>query len=357
MGINTSTVLDDVAVRTPSILGLGSDKFAFIVWGKPSQGPRSQVLARELGIRSLYFVHTGARRGIVSAPFRYMAQALETLQRLLKDRPQVVFVQSPPSLAVLSVYLYARMTGARYLVDAHSTALLMRIWTRPRWLHRVLVRGAITTMVTNEHFQAMIEAEGGHAFLLRDVPSQFGKRAEYPLQGGFRIAVINTFAEDEPLDQILAAVKGLPQIDFYITGNKQEAQAGILEHLPVNAHFTGFLPEPMYYGLLGSVDGVMCLTTREHTMQRGACEALSLGKPIITSDTRLLQSYFDRGTVHVSNTSPSIRAGILRLQSDLARYQAEILDLRDERRREWQEKRQELAALVRQAVSGSPGDR
>ncbi len=351
MAANSSAALDDIAARERPILGLGSERLAFIVWGKPSQGPRSQVLARELGIRSLHFVHTSARRGILSAPFRYMSQTVETVLRLLKDRPQVVFVQSPPSLAVLSVYLYAKMTGARYLVDAHSTALLMRIWTRPRWLHRMLVRNAITTMVTNEHFGTMIEAEGGHAFVLRDVPSQFGKRTEYPLQGAFRIAVVNTFAEDEPLEEILSAARELPEIDFYITGDKQQARAGLLEHLPVNAHLTGFLPEPRYYGLLGSVDGVMCLTTREHTMQRGACEALSLGRPIITSDTHLLQSYFDRGTVHVKSTAQSIRDGVLRLHSDLARYQIEILDLQDERRREWQEKRQALAALVRQAIS------
>ncbi len=356
MATETRTILDEMTVREQSSLWLGSDlKLAFIVWGPPSHGPRSQVLARELGIRSLHFVRAGARRGILSAPFRYVYQAFETVRRLLKERPQVVFVQSPPSLAVLSVYLYAKMTGARYLVDAHSTAMLMRIWTRPRWLHRLLVRGAITTMVTNEHFQAMIQAEGGHAFVLRDVPSHFGKPSAYPLQGTFRIAVVNTFAEDEPLEAILAAARELPEINFYITGNKQQARAEVLMGAPTNAHFTGFLPDASYYGLLGGVDGVMCLTTREHTMQRGACEALSLGKPIITSDTHLLRSYFDRGTVHVSNKQESIREGVLRLQADLARYQAEILNLQDERRREWQEKRQALAGLIRHAVIGPLG--
>ena len=32
------------------------------------------------------------------------------------------------------------------------------------------------------------------------------------------------------------------------------------------------------------MDGILALTTHDHTMQRGACEAVSLGVPIITSD-------------------------------------------------------------------------
>ncbi len=353
MAIETRPALEEVALREAASSWLGTNvKPAFIVWGPPSHGPRSQVLARELGIQALHFVQAGRRRGVLSAPWRYINQAFETLRRLLHERPQVVFVQSPPSLAVLSVFLYCKMTGAKYLVDAHSTAMLMRIWTRPRWLHRMLLRGAITTMVTNEHFAGMIQAEGGHAFVLRDVPTQFGRPSGYPLQGTFKIVVINTFSDDEPLEAILASARDLPEIDFYVTGNRQHARADILAQAPGNVHFTGFLPDAAYYALLAAADGVMCLTTREHTMQRGACEALSLGKPIITSDTQLLRSYFDRGTVHVSNTRESIREGIATLRAGLERYQAEILDLQSERRREWQEKRQALVSLIRSSVRG-----
>lgn len=351
MATGTRTIPKEVTCREPANPWPGSGlRCAFIVWGPPSLGPRSQVLARELGIQSLHFIHADIRRGALSAPFRYASQAFGTLRRLLRERPQVVFVQSPPSLAVLCVYLYCRMTGSRYLVDAHSAALQLRIWMWPRWLHRFLVTRAITTMVTSEHFQAQIQAEGGHAFVLPDIASDFDRLVDYPLPGRFKIAVVNTFAEDEPLPAILAAARELPEIDFYITGNTQRARAEIFAHCPDNAHFTGFLPDASYYALLSAADAVMCLTTREHTMQRGACEALSLGKPIITSDTRLLRSYFDRGAVHVLSEHSSIREGIMRLRADLARYRDEILDLQSERRREWQEKKHALAALIRQPV-------
>jgi glycosyltransferase involved in cell wall biosynthesis len=107
---------------------------------------------------------------------------------------------------------------------------------------------------------------------------------------------------------------------------------------PANVHFTGYLPNETYYALLANSQAVLCLTTRDHTMQRGACEALSLGKPIITSDWPLLQTYFHAGTVHVDNTPEGIRQGVLVLKADYGRYQAGIRQLQIEQQREWQQK-------------------
>lgn len=330
-------------------------KSAFIVWGVPSVGPRSQVLAREFGIGSVHFIEAGSQRGIWSAPFRYGYQALETIIQLWREQPRIVFVQSPPSLAVLCAYMYSHLTGAKYLIDAHSAAMLQRVWKWPHWLHRLLLRHAITTMVTNEHFAAQIQAEGASAFVLRDIPTQFDRQTRtYPMNGKFKIAIVNTFAPDEPLEALLAAAGELPEINFYITGKKKPAYAEVISRAPVNVHFTDFLPDAVYYALLAGADAVMCLTTRQHTMQRGACEALSIGKPIITSDSALLKSYFDRGTVHVSNTSASIRDGILQMQAHLQRYQSEIVELQSARQYEWQEKKQILVGLIQHEVASSP---
>lgn len=324
-------------------------KSAFLVWGPPGHGPRSKVLARELGIEALHYIYSSTQRGALSAPFRYTYQALKTLQILFRDRPRVVFVQSPPSLAVLFVYLYCALSGAKYLVDAHSAAFLP-IWTRPAWLHHFLARQAITTIVTNEHAQQVIESWGGHSFILRDIPTSFSQSGEYPLNGGFNVVVVNTFSEDEPLGEILAAADELPQINFYVTGKKKMATSETLAAAPANVHFTDFLPDASYYGLLNGAQAVMCLTTRNHTMQRGACEALSLGKPIITSDWPLLRTYFHQGTIHVANTSTAIRQGILEMSGNHPQYQSGIKALQTAQQQEWQEKVTLLLGLIEQAV-------
>lgn len=324
-----------------------ADKSLFLVWGPPSHGPRSRVFARELGIEDIHFVYRTRRRGALAAPYKYSYQAIQTLRLLFRERPEIVFIQSPPSFAVLFVYLYCRFSGGRYVVDAHSAAMLHPVWTRPRWLYRFLARRAVATIVTNEHFAQQIESWGARALVLRDIPTEFPDGGPYPgLNGGFNVVVVSTFADDEPLDEVFEAATTLPGAHFYVTGKKSQAAAGLLARAPQNVHFTDFLPDEAYYGLMRSGDAIMCLTTRDHTMQRGACEALSLGKPIITSDWPLLRGYFNKGAVHVANDSDGIRAGVETMRTNYSDYQAGINDLRAEQHDEWRRQSTELIRLL-----------
>ena len=322
----------------------------FLVWGPPSHGPRSQVFASELGIEELHFIYATTKRGLLSAPLKYGYQAVQTLRLLFRKRPKIVFVQSPPSLAVLFVYIYCALTNSRYLVDAHSAALLLPYWTRPVWLHSFLARQAVTTIVTNEHFQNTINAWGGSAFILRDIPTTFPLADAYRLNGNFSVVVVNTFSTDEPLQEVLEAAANLDGIQFYVTGKKSGAGQAVLAEVPGNVHLTDFLPAESYYALLNASQAVMCLTRRNHTMQRGACEALSLGKPIITSDWPLLRMYFHKGTVHVPNTSDGIRQGVLRMKKHYGLFQAEIKALQIEQQQEWHDKFVALTALIRASI-------
>lgn len=326
------------------------DETLFMVWGPPSHGPRSQVFARELGIKELHFVHGTTKRGAWVAPYKYSYQAVKTLLLLFQKRPRVVFIQSPPSFAVLFVYLYCVLTNGRYVIDAHSDALLSPYWTRPKWLHRFLARKAVTTIVTNEHFQEMLTAQGANAFILRDIPTTFPEGGSFPLNGAFNVVVVNTFAADEPLPEILSAAENLEGVKFYVTGKKSRAGENFPTSYPDNVHFTDFLPNENYYALLTGSQAVMCLTTRDHTMQRGACEALSLGKPIITSKWPLLETYFNKGTVHVDNSVHGIRDGVEMMRGAYGRYQSEIKQLQKEQQQEWHTKIALLTKLIQQSL-------
>ena len=326
------------------------DETLFLVWGPPSHGPRSRVFARKLGIKELHFVYSTTKRGLLVAPYKYSYQAIKTLILLFRKRPRVVFIQSPPSFAVLFVYLYCVLTNGRYIVDAHSAALMSSYWTRPRWLYAFLARKAVTTIVTNEHLQATIEQQGGQAFVLRDIPTTFPEGGSFPLNGEFNVVLVNTFADDEPLAEVLSAAADLEGVQIYVTGKKSRAGDNFPQSYPKNVHFTDFLPNAAYYALLRGSQAVMCLTTRNHTMQRGACEALSLGKPIITSKWPLLETYFHKGTVHVDNSVPGIQAGVREMQAAYGRYQAEIKQLQKDQQQEWQTKIDLLTELIQQSL-------
>jgi glycosyltransferase involved in cell wall biosynthesis len=329
-----------------------ADDVLFLVWGPPSHGPRSRVFARELGIE-VRFVWATRRRGLLIAPLKYAYQALGTLWLLTRRQPRVIFVQSPPSLAVMFVNLYCLLSGACFIVDAHSDAMQSIYWTRPRWLYRALARRALATIVTNDHFAQTVRKWGGNALVVRDIPTEFATQADYPVEGTFNVLVVNTFAPDEPLAEIMIAATDLKEVTFYVTGD--ESNAGSLPAVPPNVRFTGFLPDDSYYGLMAASQAVMCLTTRNHTMQRGACEALSMSVPIITSKWPLLENYFSKGTVHVDNTAAGIRHGLRQMMEHYSRYRAEIKQLQVAQRDEWDSALLALMALVDRSLDVKRG--
>jgi len=309
------------------------------------------ALARELGVETMRFIGVAGGRGRWRAVLRYAVQAVMTVAALIRLRPRVVFVQLPPSFVGWIVAAYSRATGAVYVLDAHSAAFQVEAWMRPRRVFRWVMRGALATITTDEHWAASIRAIGGRALVIPDVPTAFPTGEPVPRGDGFRIAVVNTWAPDEPIGAVLDAAADLPDVEFVVTGSIRRATVD-LSTAPDNVIFTDFLPEPRYHALLAGADAVMCLTTRDHTMQRGACEALSHGRPIVTSDRPLLRAYFHKGAVLVDPSRDAIRDGIGRLRLGYQAYLQEVLELRDEERDNFRSRRDILVTAVNARLRG-----
>lgn len=315
-----------------------------IVWAPPHRGTRSAWLSRELGIDDVRYFAPTIGRGLRAAPLKYPRQMIATLRALREARPRVVFVQSPPSFAAWAASLYAAATRSALVIDSHSDAFERAIWTRPNWLNRIVARRAATTLVTNDHWADLVTAWGAHATVVPTIPTSFQIGAPPPLAEGFNVAVVNTWAPDEPLAAVVAAAALVPEATFHVTG--RDDLATTLASIPTNVRFTGFLAEPAYHGLLASSQAVVCLTTRDHTMQNGACEALSHGTPVITSNWPNLRAYFSSGAVHVDPTPKAIAAGVRRVMADHDSYVAGIGSLRNLRRREWLDHRDAIVRRV-----------
>ena len=178
----------------------------------------------------------------------------------------------------------------------------------------------------------------------------------YALGDGFSVAVVNQFAEDEPIEAVLQAAAQLPSVRFYVTGDPGKARPGLLDRAPGNVTFTGFLPDRLYYGLLKSSQAVMSLTTRDHTFQCGANEALSLERPVITSAWPTLRGYFFEGAVFVDNTSDGILEGVREMASAHEAREREIRDLRKVQRAAWEQKIDELAEIVESGLAADDGE-
>lgn len=321
----------------------------FLVWNVPGRGSRSRVFAEMLGIDLLY-VYSTTRRGLWVAPWKYGYQAVVTLWKLFTRRPRVIFVQSPPGFAVMFSHLYCAVTGARFITDAHTAAIDCGWWSRPERLYRWLARKALLTIVTNDVHAERIRSWNAHAVVIPDIPTTFDTTVDYPLDSGvFNIAVVSTFSPDEPLDAMIDAVRDLDGVVLHVTGSPPGAATVAGTPMPPNVRMTGYLPDTTYFGLLDRCDAVMCLTTRDNTMQNGACEALSLGTPVITSRWQVLTDYFRQGAVAVDNDAADIKQGILRMIAGHDRYRREIVDLQHEQRATWE---RGLRGLVSQVTAG-----
>jgi glycosyltransferase involved in cell wall biosynthesis len=319
-------------------------KASFITWYPHCR--RSNSLAVALHGKS-HLIHYLRFKRPWQAPFKYLLQTLVTFTRLAKDKPELILVTTPPVLAALPVYVYARTTRVPFVIDAHTG-----VFDNPRWtwligLSRWLSRAAVATIVTNDHLATTVESWGARAVVIGDLPDIFSAPRSVNLGNGVHVAVISTFSDDEPLEAVVEAARWVPNVNLHITGDVKRAPHNLRSNTPPNVRYTGWLTEEEYVGLLRAATAVMALTTRDHTMQRGASEAMALEKPLITSNWPILRQIFSKGTVYVDNTVTSIAAGLMAILCDYKRLASEMSELRYERHAKFQAKLDSLMAVVK----------
>ncbi|MBW2124039.1 MAG: hypothetical protein JRH07_19645 [Deltaproteobacteria bacterium] len=278
-------------------------------------------------------------------------QSIRTWSIFLREKPDVVVVTNPPIVLPLVAYLYSKVRAGRFVIDSHTGAFEGK-WGKLLFLHRFLSRRAITTIVTNGPLKNTVESWGARAFVLGiEVP-------EFPVAGANGrpvrpcVCVVSSFADDEPLEEILCAARNVPSCDFYLTGKipQKGKKVEILKQRPSNVILTGFLPDSQYVDLLNRADVVMVLVKRDLTLLQGASEAVAVEKPLITSDWPVLKDYFCRGALYVDNTAESIGRAVeqaLLRKEDLA---GEIRNLKEELRRRWYEKIGSLSSRIQRCA-------
>ncbi len=318
-------------------------KTTFITWYPSCR--RSDTIASRLDGRSFLIHFFQFKQPLIAGP-KYVAQAYSTLRILIKERPDVALVASPPVFAVAVVALYCMFTKRRYIVDAHTGMFDDPRWTWLLPLTKYLSRHAICTIVTNDHLKMEVEEWGANAIIIGDVPVVFPETEKKRLGDGKHVVVVNTFSQDEPLNEILEAARNTPSVIFHVTGNLKHSRHGDFSSPPANVKYTGWVTDDEYAGLLRSANIVMCLTTSDHTMQRGGYEAMALGKPLVTSDWSVLRETFSSGTVYTNNTVENISSSVLKALENQAELEAEMIELSVKRKYIFQDRLEHLKIQI-----------
>ena len=317
----------------------------FLSW--VGHSTRSASLGGALGAE-LHFVDAGRRLSVL----KYLPRAWRSWRLLTARRPALVLCMNPPYFVALVAWAYCRRYRARMVLDSHTAA-----FDQPRWiwmlpLHRWLARRAALSIVTNEGLAARVRDWGGEAVIVSDIPYTL-PAGDYPLPAdSFTVVFISTFAFDEPLGEVMAAARALPELRFFVTGNSAKADPALVAAKPANLEFTGFLSREAYAGLLRGASAIMALTSRDFTMQRGGSEAITAGRPLITSDWPVLKQIFHKGALHVDNRADSIVAALRALQADYPRYLREIREMADERETTWRQTHADLRQRLPELQAG-----
>ncbi|BCS33204.1 hypothetical protein TBR22_A24310 [Luteitalea sp. TBR-22] len=332
-------------------VGASGGRVTYVSWAESCS--RSDHTARELGGRSfmIYRPEYGSRASTIL--LKYLGQWRETAAVLRRERPEAVFVMTPPLFASLPAFLYAWRRGARVVLDAHSAAFMHPRWRHLQWLQRLLCRRAATTLVHNAHIADLVREAGAHATLVPDVPVVYPAIDPFARPAAFTVVAVCSFNYDEPIAEMLQAAALLPDVRFFMTGNPKHLSADLKARVPANVTLTGFVTTEAFGGLLTGADVVMTLTTRDHTMLRGAYEAIYQGTPVIVSDWPILREFFAEGACHVDNTPEAIAAAIGEVQGNLAAFRAGAQRLRARKLEAWASTRQ--AILDRLGVRADHG--
>lgn len=284
------------------------------IWITWEHHRRTRETSRQLGVELLEL--TTSKRGLG----RYSELAARTF-RVLRDRkPQVLIVQNPSLVLGFLATCLRPLFGYRLVVDAHNVAVdpYESSGRLGRILTAIVLKGADRTIVTNRHLVEKVHAAGGRALILPDPLPEFdddGRTYPFERRDLANVVLVATFADDEPVAEILEATGRLQDLlHLHVTGRAERLADHVREAMPPNVTLTGFLDDQDYVALLRSADLVVDLTTKEACLVCGAYEAVALGTPLVLSDDPATREYFTQGVVYspsdVDGIEEALRRGV-----------------------------------------------
>jgi len=329
-----------------------SDNSVFIVWN--SYSPRAETLATELDVQ-VHFLYEPRLEGRWLTPLRYLVQGWKTWRLLGWEQPEVVLVQSPPIFAPLIVAVWCELQGKTslsrlrvpYAIDCHTGTFYDLKWRWALSLLHLIAKRAAATLVTSDDALGILQSwKVKGIYLVDGLPTLKTAAGRIGSEGKARVAVISTFADVEPIAEVFAAARLLPQVTFYVTGDPKRASAKLLAQKPENVTLTGFLQDGTYTALLKNVHGIVILTNEPKDLSCAAYEALAVAKPAVVSDCSENKRWFTRGFIYVHNTPEAIADGVQKMLNEQAMLIPEVIAMRSELAARRQPRLEEFGALL-----------
>lgn len=268
---------------------------------------------------------------------RYAVSFWKSRTALKSLQPSVLFVQNPSLVLAVFGCLYAKQKGIPIVVDAHNAGIFPAEGRNKllAYVSSWIIRRAMLTIVTTESFVEVVESRGGSAIAVPDpLPVLPVSERPSPVSARARVFFVCTWAADEPYLEVINAADQLSEeADFFVSGKLKDDIN--LPEVSDNVTLCGFLSDTDFYKQMHDADIVVDLTNREDCLVCGAYEAVSLGRPLLLSDTVALRNYFSKGTRFTDNSASDIAIKIRGMMKDRSILESEVKQLRTDLRVSW----------------------
>jgi glycosyltransferase involved in cell wall biosynthesis len=276
-----------------------------IAW--KSECYRSSATARIFGV-PLHLMPRSKTTKTWQKVLSYPGLMAKTLSLLLREKPQTVLCLNLPPFLPLVCALYALTFRANFVMDFHSGALTKAAWIPFRPLYRLWTQRAPFTICHNRADGAVIARWKGRPVHLLTLPQdRFPDLTYSPRQGRPLMLFSCSFADDEPVDLALEAMRACPEYDFVISGNYKKRGIDPARE-PRHIHFAGFLEYRRYLEIMAEATALITLSDRPHIMQMAVHEALTLGTPVVTNESPVLREVLAEGGVFAALEAPALVA-------------------------------------------------
>lgn len=317
-----------------------SKSICWITW---EDHRRSKELAKSLGADYIFI------KSNEKFILRHIIKSILTIKVLINNRKSIVVVQNPSRILACLAAILKVILKYPLIVDRHTN---FRLGKKPSlnpaiWFviicSEISIRLADLTIVTNDYLKELVERKGGRGFVLYDkIPDLKASSETKDLNQNIKkndaiILFVCTYAADEPYRNVFKAAELLPEgFKINITGNY--SKVGISPgDTPSNVELLGFVSEKDYIDHLNNSDVVLVLTSAEWCLVCGGYEAMSVGKPLITSNTTALNEFYDGSAIVTEHDPMSLAAAITNAVSNKSELSKKITVLKEEKQKQWEE--------------------
>lgn len=312
-------------------------KRLFVAWTQISR--RSEMLSKR--VEAKYINYGRSDKNTIIRIINLLNNFIKTYSLFKKNKPDIIFTfQSHPFISLCAV-LYKRNYPCVVIPDLHSAAYLDHYKKPLKRIIRYVFNSADLLLIHNkeakDYLITILPNLDSKLFVLEDpLPSlSFEIEKNFDISGKLTGVLISRFSEDENIDLFLKRIENANGFHFFITGNYKKA--GITEDKTEGANYklTGFLNDSDYWNLLNRADFIIVITSREYTLLSGGYEALALEKPIITSKTDTLRSYYGNSVIYVDQELNDLTICLNELKLFFTEYKMKSINLKKIKEQNW----------------------